>query len=1269
LIFPELQKKAAESKRVLLRIIDSLPRSVDEIYEKILNQSNDFARAQKLLHIVVAAMRPLTVEEMNIALSIQHDDTCFDEIDLTPPASFAPILRELCGLFVYIIDSRIYLAHRTAKDFLQKPTKASDKSPTSDKWKHSLDPKESNKTIAWSCIRYLLLDVFEHGLFPRRDADLFEVQEPADPVLGCVPSLGNPLAPYRIHRLVRKRPARHGRDDNLKTVPTSDRILQKAINRHPFLEYSAKYWSLHSISAEDEEAFLQVTLQLWQIDVPRGALWFAICCSPYYVPRLPAILWRNWCPLAIHSFLGHTKAVQFLLSLADESAESRKEAEVSLRLAIDRGHAGIARQILAAKIGATVDSIFDDFTTPLSCAVAASNLKIVQILFEAGQKVNNENLLCNVLRGKSADFKFQGLSAGIPASLHADVSEIVVLLLREGANINQLSVHGERPLIVAVEFFNFEGVRALLDSDSGEYKGKDRLWQEAFSTNYRKLNLEERLDINAKDVQGNAALHLIRGASPNFPSPGNLLEHEQFDFRMNEQLKIIKYLLAKGADPNIMADNNFTPLHSAVAALQLEIVEELLKHGANIHGRPSQKTPPLHSIFQSLECKAPIGYKPVFKTPCSCKSIHDMLDLLLKNGANIDARTTDGELNSTLHLAVSWNNLLVVDYLLDHGANIEAINKEGYTPLLVAVRYQQYLSVQRLLEHGADINAQDSFKFTSLHWTIFQDDPDMLLLLLRYHPNLNLLDTWSRTALHIAAGLGNQYSTVLLLGAGAEVNLSDERGLTPLHCAIECGFLDTFWILLMAQSPKSAATQANRRGTLGYAYSIKEQPENDTDFAFSDQESEEGSENNIISGRSSQVEPADHIKPDEELPKEHVKLDSRGDLGVRFTRGTTLPLSPSRTYGKSHPHSGRHTLRPKPTFWPPPINDLRASRGGESSINNSSLRADYFLLREDLSDASEGLDIVSDSSSLNEESLAFSKSENGSEPLEGPSSSDDGSQGSEFPSIITGPTVRTFNPLSPTSDTKLEKEEREVYGDDDRSMSDASQETNSPRRSNAHRPRPPPSIHSSEEQGLEENSSGKISERSLSASFGSIHRLPRRSHRTHMGYVYEYDVTGPASRHGPYLHNLNDDYIQDRNGSSSSKSRSNHSPSQTLQESCFMNTGRSCMLFIRKVYSDLLMQRSLNLPGWNRTSRTDFKWILSLLEREKHLFEDSESDSTIENRFLLKYSPSREDNGGSQKAGATKNHYHGENSYQDSQIWLPSSIFHPSRISALEMLI
>jgi hypothetical protein len=51
------------------------------------------------------------------------------------------------------------------------------------------------------------------------------------------------------------------------------------------------------------------------------------------------------------------------------------------------------------------------------------------------------------------------------------------------------------------------------------------------------------------------------------------------------------------------------------------------------------------------------------------------------------------------------------------------------------------------------------------------------------------------------------------------------------------------------------------------------------------------------------------------------------------------------------------------------------------------------------------------------------------------------------------------------------------------------------------------------------------------------------------------------------------------------------------------NTRRSCMLFTRNLYSDLLMQRLLDLPGWTLIHRLDFDQIIMMLEREKSRFE------------------------------------------------------------------
>ena len=61
----------------------------------------------------------------------------------------------LCGLFVFINHSRIYLIHQTAKEFLIQ--KEAQSQASNNCWKHSLRPDDSETIMAGICIDYLLL--------------------------------------------------------------------------------------------------------------------------------------------------------------------------------------------------------------------------------------------------------------------------------------------------------------------------------------------------------------------------------------------------------------------------------------------------------------------------------------------------------------------------------------------------------------------------------------------------------------------------------------------------------------------------------------------------------------------------------------------------------------------------------------------------------------------------------------------------------------------------------------------------------------------------------------------------------------------------------------------------------------------------------------------------------------------------------------------------------------------------------------------------------
>lgn len=132
LILQLLKEKveAGASRRELEEILRS--RSVDVIYAGLLSTRPDAPKARKLLSIVLAATRPLSVEELSIALAVQPEVESFDttnllrrpggysmldiEDDLVYP--FENHLKALCGNFIRVIRNSVYLVHETAREFL-----------------------------------------------------------------------------------------------------------------------------------------------------------------------------------------------------------------------------------------------------------------------------------------------------------------------------------------------------------------------------------------------------------------------------------------------------------------------------------------------------------------------------------------------------------------------------------------------------------------------------------------------------------------------------------------------------------------------------------------------------------------------------------------------------------------------------------------------------------------------------------------------------------------------------------------------------------------------------------------------------------------------------------------------------------------------------------------------------------------------------------------------------------------------------------------------
>jgi len=137
-----------------------------------------------------------------------------------------------------------------------------------------------------------------------------------------------------------------------------------------------------------------------------------------------------------------------------------------------------------------------------------------------------------------------------------------------------------------------------------------------------------------------------------------------------------------------------------------------------------------------------------------------------------------------LHLASGKGHIEIVEFLLNHGADIESEIFDGETPLMLAARYARcgkYETIKTLLEHGAKVNHRDEDGRTALHDAAMYSGKEVINLLISYGADVNAREDYQITPLHQAAMLNNIEAAKALVEHGADIfakTFCDETNMT-----------------------------------------------------------------------------------------------------------------------------------------------------------------------------------------------------------------------------------------------------------------------------------------------------------------------------------------------------------------------------------------------------------------------------------------------------------------------------------------------------------
>jgi ankyrin repeat protein len=260
----------------------------------------------------------------------------------------------------------------------------------------------------------------------------------------------------------------------------------------------------------------------------------------------------------------------------------------------------------------------------------------------------------------------------------------------------------------------------------------------------------------------------------------------------------------------------------------------LVAHGGDVKAKDKEGATPLHDLVRgSVNFVSPVW----------------PLDVKSRDSGE------DEEESEEVRLAFEGLITRTITFLLEHGAEVDALDSRKMTPLQCAyypiamrllvskgaspnVRYWQSWNVsetllqkvlregdmafaEELIARGADVNVRGEGGNTLLHSVVRKGDKKLTELLLGAGADVNAKNPGGTRPLHYAVSEGHKEIATLLLEKGADVNARDNDGDTALHAAALRGRTDLVELLLQKGADRTLKdngrrTPADEAGRRGY---------------------------------------------------------------------------------------------------------------------------------------------------------------------------------------------------------------------------------------------------------------------------------------------------------------------------------------------------------------------------------------------------------------------------------------------------------------------